>query len=206
LASLAEYRPGALYSATDRMGYQLDENLNQAREHLVEIVGGIVGKAKGKAPSPEQQELASVSIQLIFTLGIIRANVEDYLTVLAILSELMQANDAFAFLDLSDQIKLLQKYYGYDHADELGIQGDPEQKQEAVDGQKENTAHQSFQIGQQNLLTTIGIKMSLHLGDLVHVKGSIGDKMVADEEHFYVFKNQHDRGVHPGLYKVTQAA
>ena len=48
--------------------------------------------------------------------------------------------------------------------------------------------------------------MSLHSGDLVYVKGSIGDKMVADEEHFYFYKNQHDRGVHPGLYKVTQAA
>ena len=70
------------------------------------------------------------------------------MTVLAILSELLQAGDTFAFVDLSDQIRLLQKYYGYDHADELGIKNDLEKKKEVADGQKENAAQQSFQIGQ----------------------------------------------------------
>jgi hypothetical protein len=204
LDSLAEYRPGALYSATDRMGYQLDENLNQAREFLVKIIGEVAAKAK--ALTAEQKDLVAVSVQLIFALAIIRSNVEDYLTVLAILHELMQMGDTFAFVDLSDQIRLLQKCYGYDHADELGLKNDSEQEKEAADGQKENSAQQSFQIGQQNLLTTIAIKMSLHSGDLAHVKGSLHDKMVADEEHFFFYKNQYDKGMQPGLYKVTQAA
>lgn len=60
LDSLTEYRPGALYSATDRMGYQLDENLNQARELLVEIVGEVVANAK--ALTPEQKDLVTASI------------------------------------------------------------------------------------------------------------------------------------------------
>lgn len=203
LDSLAAYRPGALYSATDRMGYQLDENLNQARELLVEIIGEVTAKAKGL--TAEQKDLVSVSIRLIFALGIIRSNVEDHLTVLAILSELMQAGNKFAFIDLSDQIRLLQKFYGYDHADELGIKGDLEQKAAAADGQKESTAQPNFHIGQQNLLTTIAIKMSLHSGDLIHIKGTLHDKMVADDEYFYFYKNQQDKGM-PGLYKVTQAA
>ena len=42
--SMSQYSPGALYSAVDRMGYQLDDNLNQAREELVEIIGEIMMK------------------------------------------------------------------------------------------------------------------------------------------------------------------
>lgn len=34
-ASLNQYLPGDLYSASDRMGYQLDDNLNNAREQLI---------------------------------------------------------------------------------------------------------------------------------------------------------------------------
>lgn len=48
--------------------------------------------------------------------------------------------------------------------------------------------------------------MNFHSGDLVSVKGSQRDKMVADDDHFYFFKNQPDKGMPTGLYKVTQAA
>jgi hypothetical protein len=38
LESLKQYRPGALYSATDRAGYQIDLNLNEARDFLLQKV------------------------------------------------------------------------------------------------------------------------------------------------------------------------
>jgi hypothetical protein len=38
LDSLKQYRPGALYSATDKMSYQLDINLNQGRDFLVDEI------------------------------------------------------------------------------------------------------------------------------------------------------------------------
>lgn len=43
---MSQYSPGALYSAVDRMGYQLDDNLNQAREQLVEMIREIMIKNK----------------------------------------------------------------------------------------------------------------------------------------------------------------
>ena len=33
-----------------------------------------------------------------------------------------------------------------------------------------------------NLLTTTSIKMNLNSGDLSYIKGSLGDKLIADDE------------------------
>ena len=40
-----------------------------------------------------------------------------------------------------------------------------------------------------NLLTTTSIKMNLNSGDLSYIKGSFGEKLIADNEYFYVYKN-----------------
>jgi hypothetical protein len=54
-----------------------------------------------------------------------------------------------------------------------------------------------------NLLTTTSIKMNLNSGDLSYIKGSLGDKLIADDEYFYVYKNQQDKGMQRGIYKFT---
>ena len=51
--SISQYSPGALYSAEDRMAYQLDDNLNHAREELVEMIGEILMK-KGDLSATEK--------------------------------------------------------------------------------------------------------------------------------------------------------
>ena len=54
LETLKQYRPGALYSC-DRVAYQLDENLNEARDFLVEEVHQALAAAKGgRALSAEE--------------------------------------------------------------------------------------------------------------------------------------------------------
>jgi hypothetical protein len=46
LDTFKQYRPGVLYSAGDRMAYQLDENLNEARDFLLEEVNHILDGGK----------------------------------------------------------------------------------------------------------------------------------------------------------------
>lgn len=36
LVMLKKHRPGSLYTATDKMGYQIDQNINESRDFLVE--------------------------------------------------------------------------------------------------------------------------------------------------------------------------
>ena len=45
--------------------------------------------------------------------------------------------------------------------------------------------------------------MNLNSGDLSYIKGSLGDKIISDDEYFYVYKNQQDKGMHRGIYKIT---
>ena len=101
--SMSQYTPGALYSAVDRMGYQLDDNLNQAREQLVEMIQEIMIKNKDVLGMHEEdKEFMQISIKLLFHLGIIRSNVEDYLTVISLLTLLSEQKDKYDFIDLSD--------------------------------------------------------------------------------------------------------
>lgn len=85
LESLRQYRPGSLYHAVDRLAYQLDENLNEARDFLVDEVTQILKESKDDKFNKPQQEFLSVAIKMILTLGIIRSNIEDYLIVLSFL-------------------------------------------------------------------------------------------------------------------------
>ena len=54
-----------------------------------------------------------------------------------------------------------------------------------------------------NLLTTTSIKINLNLGELLYIKGSLGDKLIAGDEYFYVYKNQQDKIIQRGIYKLT---
>jgi len=45
---MKQYRPESLYSATDRLTYQLDINLNEARDFLVDEVNELIRESKTK--------------------------------------------------------------------------------------------------------------------------------------------------------------
>jgi hypothetical protein len=47
--------------------------------------------------------------------------------------------------------------------------------------------------------------MLMSSGPLLEIRSTCGDKMVADDEHFYVYKNQSVKGYNPGLYKLSSA-
>jgi len=75
---LRSYRPGALYSSDDKQGYILDSQLNEARDFFVEHFVSL---------SESDQTKASCIINLVLNLGIVRANVEDYMIVLQLLRQ-----------------------------------------------------------------------------------------------------------------------
>jgi len=47
--------------------------------------------------------------------------------------------------------------------------------------------------------------MLMSSGPLLEIRSTCGDKMVADDEHFYVYKNASVKGYNPGLYKLSSA-
>lgn len=47
--------------------------------------------------------------------------------------------------------------------------------------------------------------MLMSSGPLLEIRGTTGDKMIADDEHFYIYKNQSVKGYNPGLYKLSTA-
>lgn len=55
LDSLRQYPPGALYQATDRMGYQIDANLNQARDFFIEKIRAILSTGKPPVDANQQE-------------------------------------------------------------------------------------------------------------------------------------------------------
>jgi hypothetical protein len=128
-------------------------------------------------------------------LGIIRSNVEDYLIILKIIENQKS-------IDLSDEIKLISAYYGFEQKSSLELE------KPSLDNQgtgELDSSLKGFKIGKQNLLTSISIQMLMSSGPLLEIRGTCGDKMISDEECFYIYKNQSFRGYNPGLYKLSSA-
>ena len=193
LDSLKQYRPGALYCATDRMSYQMDQNLNIARDFLLEEINEV---ASGSSPlTPEYIKYAEIAVKIIMMLGIVRSNVEDYLIILTVIQKLKD-------VDLSDEIQLISAYYGFEQKPTHELVANPSDEVSAggLDADLKN-----FKIGKQNLLTSISIQMLMSSGPLLEIRGTCGDKMIADDEYFYIYKNQSVKGYNPGLYKLSSA-
>lgn len=68
--------PGSLYS-TDKLSFMIDSNLNDARGFLVSII-------EEKSSAPRAIELA---FKIIFLLGVVRSNVEDFIIVTTLLDK-----------------------------------------------------------------------------------------------------------------------
>jgi hypothetical protein len=43
-------------------------------------------------------------------------------------------------------------------------------------------------------------------GHLLELRNSAGDRMIADEDHFYVYKESGVKGFNPGIYKLNSAS
>lgn len=61
----------------------------------------------------------------------------------------------------------------------------------------------TYKLGQQNSLTSNAIRFQPNSGDLWNIRGYNGDRIITDDQHFYVYKAQEERGSLPGLYKLT---
>ena len=192
LDTLKQYRPGSLYSTQDRMAYQLDENLNEARDFLVDEIDQILSHQNPMS----NKEFIKVAVKIILMLGITRSNIEDYLIVLKLLD--YQKNVSLSFLDLSEELSIISSYYGYggkssDHACSLD------------DNQEADLAPKNYKVGQLNLLTSIPIQMLMSSGHLLELRNSEGDRMVADDDYFYIYKKSGAKGFNPGIYKLNAA-
>lgn len=84
--------PGSLYS-TDKLSFMIDSNLNDARTFLISII-------EDKASAQRATELA---FKIIFLLGIVRSNVEDFIIVCTLLDK------HNAQVDLRQELELLKE-------------------------------------------------------------------------------------------------
>ena len=64
----------------------MDQDLNIARDFLLEEINGILSKSTN--PTPESRTFIQISSKIIMMLGILRSNVEDYLIILKICEKL----------------------------------------------------------------------------------------------------------------------
>jgi hypothetical protein len=144
--------------------------------------------------------------------GIVRSNIEDFLVVLSKLSHDLEAkskqddsSNVLSFLDLSDEIKILSDYYGLGEKSSLVAQASSPDKAPEEE-KKEEFALKNYKIGQQNLLTSIPIQILMSSGSLLELKNTQGDRMISDEDHFYVYKESGVKGFNPGIYKLSSAS
>jgi len=169
-------------------------------------------------------------------LGIVRSNIEDYLVVLSIISprsdskilsmaagkvravsseEEIRAEikamkgstaDRLSFLDLTDEITIISSYYGLGNKPDDGAE--PLSPEKATEEAKEEPAFplKNYKIGQQNLLTSSPIPILMSSGPLLELRNSSGDRMIADEESFYVYKESGVKGFNAGIYKLSSAS
>jgi hypothetical protein len=103
-------------------------------------------------------ELASITLKLIFTLGVICSNIEDYLVVL----KFVQKYPELA-IDLTPELNMCYKFYGFTH------KPPSETKDES-----------QFTVGKQNILTSIPISNLITGGTLFELRSTQGDRMVSD--------------------------
>jgi len=179
LDSLKQYRPGALYSATDKMSYQLDQNLNAGRDFLVEEIKRQADKKSFV------KDFVVVALKLIMTFGIVRSNVEDYLLVIS----LLELDFGFS-VDLAEEIKTISSFY--DTKPEMS---------------KEDSGLSNYKIGKLNLLTSISIQMLVCSGSVLELRQSQGDQMVQDDKYFYIYKYRPGTtGYNSGIYKLSTAS
>lgn len=169
-------------------------------------------------------------------LGIVRSNIEDFLIVLSTISSRSESKiltmaagkvravsseeeiraeikamkditaDRLSFLDLTEEIRIISSYYGLGEKSEAGMEGPSADsaKEEAKD--EPAFALKNYKIGQQNLLTSSPIPILMSSGNLLELRNSAGDRMVADDEHFYVYKESGVKGVNAGIYKLSSAS
>lgn len=180
LESLKAYRPGALYSVSDRMSFQLDQSLNEAREFLAENLERHLQRG---VPN---KELASVTLKLIFMLGVVRSSIEDFLIVLSF----MQKYPMLDFVDLTPELSICYKFYGF--------------TLESSTEAKNIESAQQYSIGKQNVLTTTPLSNLLTGGALFELRSTQGDRMICDNEFIYFYKHAAVPGFNPGIYKMSQ--
>ena len=123
----------------------MDENLNIARDFLLEEIDSIVSGST--TPTQEQRNFAEIATKIIMMLGILRSNVEDYLIILTVIDKLPD-------VDLSDEIKLISSYYGFEQ--EPAHETEQRPVEDKSSGELDNSV-KGFKIGKQNLLTSIAI-------------------------------------------------
>jgi GTP-binding protein EngB required for normal cell division len=123
----------------------MDQNLNIARDFLLEEIDSVVSGST--SPTPEQSNFAGIATKIIMMLGILRSNVEDYLIILTVIDKLQD-------VDLSDEIKLISSYYGFEQEPSHEIEQHPSEDKSS--GELDNSV-KGFKIGKQNLLTSISI-------------------------------------------------
>jgi len=102
---LKTYRPGALYSCHDKTGYQMDLNLNEAREQFLSSMMTSI-----KRDTTDDKEYVSATIKLILNLGIVRSNIEDFLSVLNLINTF---SDKLSYVDITSEIQIISKFYGF---------------------------------------------------------------------------------------------
>lgn len=81
--------PGSLYS-TDKLSFMIDSNLNDARNFLVGII-----EEQGA-----NQRAIELAFKIIFLLGVVRSNVEDFLLVATLLEKYKNEVDLRQEFDL----------------------------------------------------------------------------------------------------------
>lgn len=123
----------------------MDQNLNIARDFLLEEIDSIVSGST--SPTHEQRNFAEIATKIIMMLCILRSNVEDYLIILTVIDKLQD-------VDLSDEIKLISSYYGFEQEPSHEIEQHPSEDKSS--GELDNSV-KGFKIGKQNLLTSISI-------------------------------------------------
>jgi hypothetical protein len=98
IEQLRNYRPGAIYSSQDKSSYQLDFNLNEARDSFLQALSD---KNCLDRLNPEDCEYISATLKLVLNLGIVRSNVEDFLNVLQLL---FKHSEKLNFIDITEEL------------------------------------------------------------------------------------------------------
>ena len=175
-------------------------------------------------------------MKIILMLGIVRSNIEDFLIVLSTISSRSESKiltmaagkvravssdeeiraeikamkditaDRLSFLDLTEEIRIISTYYGLGAKPDAGTDALSPDKPSEDPKDEPASAVKNYKVGQQNLLTSSPILILMSSGHLLELRNSAGDRMIADEEHFYVYKESGVKGFNAGIYKLSSAS